>query len=164
MSTTPNPVRNPINITNGIISADSPLRGAAASRMPMIEEDLPELRGLVDSVNRYNLVYPPDGAPNAMGAAGGARAPIAGQFQLLQSISPSMVSFSPSNDGTVFRYEIYAPGGIHVSATLGDCYRFHAQDEFAFLDGIAREFIRSTQEIRITTDRNGRFDVTCMHP
>ncbi|KAJ8427300.1 hypothetical protein Cgig2_002212 [Carnegiea gigantea] len=64
MSTTPNPICNPINITNGIIPANSPLRGVAASRMPVTEEYLPELRGLVDSINRCNLVYPPDCATN----------------------------------------------------------------------------------------------------
>ncbi|KAJ0856070.1 putative Hemopexin-like domain superfamily [Helianthus annuus] len=49
----------------------------------------------------------------------------------------------------VTRYEIYAPGGIWVAETLGDRYRFPAQDEVAFVNGIAPQYIRSAQLFRL---------------
>ncbi|KAJ9564298.1 hypothetical protein OSB04_000264 [Centaurea solstitialis] len=49
----------------------------------------------------------------------------------------------------VTRYEIYAPGGIWVAETLGDRYRFSAQDEVAFVNGIAPQYIRSAQVFRL---------------
>ncbi|KAJ9134882.1 hypothetical protein P3X46_032127 [Hevea brasiliensis] len=60
-------------------------------------------------------------------------------------------------DGTqeVYRYEIYAPGGIWVAETLGDRYRYPAQDEVAFVAGIAPQYIRSAQLFRLT--HSGRY-------
>ena len=49
----------------------------------------------------------------------------------------------------VTRYEIYAPGGIWVQETLGDRYRYRAQDEVAFVNGIAPQYIRSAQLFRL---------------
>ncbi|KAD5802278.1 hypothetical protein E3N88_13638 [Mikania micrantha] len=49
----------------------------------------------------------------------------------------------------VTRYEIYAPGGIWVAETLGGRYRFPAQDEVAFVYGIAPQYIRSAQLFRL---------------
>ncbi|KAE9455559.1 hypothetical protein C3L33_12536, partial [Rhododendron williamsianum] len=37
----------------------------------------------------------------------------------------------------VYRYEIYAPGGIWIAQTLGDTYEYPAQDEVCFVVGIA---------------------------
>ena len=45
----------------------------------------------------------------------------------------------------VYRYEIYAPGGIWVAETLGDQYQYPAQDEVCFVAGIAPQYIRSAQ-------------------
>ncbi|KAJ8437593.1 hypothetical protein Cgig2_005344 [Carnegiea gigantea] len=216
MSTPPtNPDDGPFNIRNGIIPADSALRGAAASRMPVTEEDLPELQRLVDGVNRYNLVYPPNGVPNLgsiiyrppgynvtnpvyrfvrekpgivflegfrpWGPQEGPEHLWAGNstyFNLYRHVNERgppatppnfMCVFAsttlsrqwcpppPTDGGTVFRYEIYAPGGIHVHETLRSHYYFPAQDEVSFLGGIASVFIRSAQEFRITY-RNGRYD------
>ncbi|KAL2326640.1 hypothetical protein Fmac_025698 [Flemingia macrophylla] len=42
-----------------------------------------------------------------------------------------------------FRYEIYAPGGIWVSVTLRNRYRYPNQAEVCFVGGIAPQFIRS---------------------
>jgi hypothetical protein len=64
--------------------------------------------------------------------------------------------FPPVNSGTVdrvYRYEIYAPGGILVSETLGDLYRYPAQDEVAFPAGIAPQYIRSAQLFELANDR-----------
>ncbi|KAJ9559664.1 hypothetical protein OSB04_004824 [Centaurea solstitialis] len=55
----------------------------------------------------------------------------------------------------VTRYEIYAPGGIWVAETLGDRYRFSAQDEVAFVNGIAPQYIRSAQLFRLRA--SGRY-------
>ncbi|KAD5802276.1 hypothetical protein E3N88_13636 [Mikania micrantha] len=49
----------------------------------------------------------------------------------------------------VTRYEIYAPGGIWVAETLGGRYRYPAQDEVAFVYGIAPQYIRSAQLFRL---------------
>nr|XP_010918334.1 uncharacterized protein LOC105042730 [Elaeis guineensis]XP_029119721.1 uncharacterized protein LOC105042730 [Elaeis guineensis] len=55
----------------------------------------------------------------------------------------------------VYRYEIYAPGGIWVAETLGDRYQYPAQDEVCFVAGIAPQYIRSAQRFRLTAD--GRY-------
>ncbi|KAM5582659.1 hypothetical protein ABKV19_002870 [Rosa sericea] len=55
----------------------------------------------------------------------------------------------------VYRYEIYAPGGIWVAETLGDRYQYPAQDEVCFVAGIAPQYIRSAQRFRLV--RNGRY-------
>ncbi|KAL6002185.1 hypothetical protein ACLOJK_037633 [Asimina triloba] len=46
----------------------------------------------------------------------------------------------------VYRYEIYAPGGILVAQTLGSHhYPYREQHEVAFVGGIAPQYIRSAQ-------------------
>lgn len=50
----------------------------------------------------------------------------------------------------VYRYEIYAPGGIYVAATLGQCCPPPAQDEVCFVAGVAPQYIRSAQRFRLT--------------
>ncbi|XP_027364778.1 uncharacterized protein LOC113871886 [Abrus precatorius] len=48
-------------------------------------------------------------------------------------------------EARLYRYEIYAPGGIWIAETLGEQYQFPGQDEIAFVAGIARQYIRSAQ-------------------
>lgn len=50
----------------------------------------------------------------------------------------------------IYRYEIYAPGGINVGATLGDRYGFPSQREIAFVGGVAPQYIRAVQIWTIT--------------
>ncbi|KAI8556690.1 hypothetical protein RHMOL_Rhmol05G0273400 [Rhododendron molle] len=57
----------------------------------------------------------------------------------------------------VYRYEIYAPGGIWVAQTLGDAYENSAaQDEVCFVVGIAPQYIRSAQRFRLTVTASTR--------
>lgn len=69
------------------------------------------------------------------------------------------ISTDDGNPNTVevYRYEIYAPGGIWVSATLGDKNdrKFKRLDEVAFVDGIAPYYIRSAQLFRLTGNPDG---------
>lgn len=53
---------------------------------------------------------------------------------------------------SIYRYEIYAPGGILVAQTLGARYQYPAQDEVAFLGGIAPQYIRSAQLFELTNN------------
>jgi len=56
-----------------------------------------------------------------------------------------------------YRYEIYAPGGIWVSETLGSRYeRYRSQDEVSFVRGIAPQYIRSAQ-LWVATRPGARF-------
>ncbi|KAL6012369.1 hypothetical protein ACLOJK_002856 [Asimina triloba] len=55
----------------------------------------------------------------------------------------------------VYRYEIYAPGGIWVAQTL-EHYRYPNQDEVAFPAGIAPQYILSAQAFRRTSPPNAR--------
>lgn len=57
----------------------------------------------------------------------------------------------------VYRYEVYAPGGIWTSLTLGgkDSNKFKRLDEVAFVGGIAPQYIRSAQLFRLTGNSNG---------
>ncbi|KAL7205337.1 hypothetical protein ACSBR2_018312 [Camellia fascicularis] len=57
---------------------------------------------------------------------------------------------NPGTQRQVYRYEIYAPGGIWVAETLGDRYRHRAQDEVTFVAGIAPQYIRSAQLFTLT--------------
>ncbi|KMT14426.1 hypothetical protein BVRB_4g072040 [Beta vulgaris subsp. vulgaris] len=52
----------------------------------------------------------------------------------------------------VYRYEIYAPGGIWTSLTLGDKNdnKFKRFEEVAFVSGVASQYIRSAQVFRLT--------------
>ncbi|XP_010914652.1 uncharacterized protein [Elaeis guineensis] len=52
----------------------------------------------------------------------------------------------------VYRYEIYAPGGIWVAETLGARYGHRSQEEVTFVAGIAPQYIRSAQHFRLTRD------------
>lgn len=52
----------------------------------------------------------------------------------------------------IYRYEIYAPGGIWVTETLDSRYRYPSQDEVAFPAGIAPQYIRSAQLFVLTGD------------
>ncbi|XP_062208260.1 uncharacterized protein LOC133909717 isoform X2 [Phragmites australis] len=61
-------------------------------------------------------------------------------------------SVNPGSVHLLYRYEIYAPGGIWVSQTLGNRYSYSAQDEVAFPAGIAPQYIRSAQIFELTND------------
>ncbi|KAJ1432378.1 Hemopexin-like repeat [Sesbania bispinosa] len=56
-----------------------------------------------------------------------------------------------------YRYEIYAPGGIWVAATLGDLYDCPSQDEVCFVAGIAPQYIRSAQLFLATRQAGSRY-------
>ncbi|KAL6647853.1 hypothetical protein ACP70R_015290 [Stipagrostis hirtigluma subsp. patula] len=60
---------------------------------------------------------------------------------------------NPGVEDILFRYEIYAPGGIHVAETLGDLYKYKAQDEVSFPAGIAPQYVRSAQIFKLTNNR-----------
>lgn len=61
-----------------------------------------------------------------------------------------------TNETRVYRYEIYAPGGISVAQTLRDRNEFVAQDEVCFVAGIAPQYIRSAQLFRVWRTDDGR--------
>ncbi|KAL6012366.1 hypothetical protein ACLOJK_002853 [Asimina triloba] len=62
--------------------------------------------------------------------------------------------YPPPNrwSGTIYRYEIYAPGGIWVAQTLAR-YSYPRRDEVAFVAGIAPRYIRSAQGFRLNRQR-----------
>ncbi|KAF5952132.1 hypothetical protein HYC85_010076 [Camellia sinensis] len=64
-------------------------------------------------------------------------------------------TLDPGAQRQVYRYEIYAPGGIWVNETLCDRYRHQAQDEVAFVAGIAPQYIRSAQLFTLTGSTRG---------
>lgn len=70
--------------------------------------------------------------------------------------TPSLTRLPQGGQIQVYRYEIYAPGGIWVTETLGDRYQYAAQDEVSFVRGIAPQYIRSAQ-LFIGTRDNSRF-------
>ncbi|OWM76577.1 uncharacterized protein LOC116201708 [Punica granatum] len=68
------------------------------------------------------------------------------------TLSPSLNTRLTNPIGTVvYRYEIFAPGGISVAETLGNRYGFPGQREIAFVGGIAPQYIRAVQLFTITT-------------
>ncbi|KAJ0965343.1 hypothetical protein J5N97_026481 [Dioscorea zingiberensis] len=52
----------------------------------------------------------------------------------------------------VYRYEIYAPGGIWAAQSLGQCCKTHEQDEVCFVAGIAPQYIRCAQRFTLISD------------
>lgn len=69
---------------------------------------------------------------------------------LSSSWYPSVVSSGGADQ--LYRYEIYAPGGIWVSQTLCNSYPYSAQDEVVFPAGIAPQYIRSAQLFELRND------------
>lgn len=61
------------------------------------------------------------------------------------------LTLGPESSVDVYRYEIYAPGGIWVAQTLGDRYGSPSQDEVCFVAGIAPQYIRSCQRFILTS-------------
>ncbi|XP_061341891.1 uncharacterized protein LOC133288198 [Gastrolobium bilobum] len=45
----------------------------------------------------------------------------------------------------IYRYEVYAPGGIWVPGTLGNLCQYPNQQEVCFVGGVAPQYIRSAQ-------------------
>ncbi|KAL6012336.1 hypothetical protein ACLOJK_002823 [Asimina triloba] len=78
-------------------------------------------------------------------------------------VSTSLASgsfFRPNRriEGIIYRYEIYAPGGILVAQTYSNSnirYPYSGQHEVAFVSGIAREYISSAQAYRAVYDHPG---------
>jgi hypothetical protein len=58
--------------------------------------------------------------------------------------NPSRERLPPGGQVEVYRYEIFAPGGIRVANSL-DRYEHVHQQEVAFVRGIAPQYIRSAQ-------------------
>ncbi|XP_059623345.1 uncharacterized protein LOC132266483 [Cornus florida] len=72
----------------------------------------------------------------------------------------------------IYRYEIFAPGGIDTVLTLGDRNNYSNQQEIAFAGGISRQYIRSARPYEVEGSgqytnytrhgnriyRNGRFN------
>lgn len=53
---------------------------------------------------------------------------------------------------SVYQYEVYAPGDINVSKTIGHDHTVSAeQEDVAFVNGIATRYIQSAQEFRPST-------------
>ncbi|GAB2227314.1 hypothetical protein Droror1_Dr00009130 [Drosera rotundifolia] len=57
---------------------------------------------------------------------------------------------NPGENFLAYRYEIFAPGGIWVTQTLGGRYRYPGQDEVSFVGGIAPQYILSAQLFNLT--------------
>lgn len=68
------------------------------------------------------------------------------------TLSPSLATCRLTNPigTTIQRYEIYAPGGISIGATLGDRCNYPGQGEVAFVRGVAPQYIRAVQPFVIT--------------
>ncbi|XP_021751022.1 albumin-2-like [Chenopodium quinoa] len=56
-----------------------------------------------------------------------------------------------------WRYEIYAPDGIWIAATLSDRYQFPSQDEVCYVAGIAPQYTRSAQLFRLLINTGSRY-------
>ena len=65
-------------------------------------------------------------------------------------------ALQPDQEFQVYRYEIYAPGGIWVTETLCNLYRYPAQDEVCFVSGIVPQYIRSAQLFIATREAGSR--------
>lgn len=61
-----------------------------------------------------------------------------------------------STDCTIYRYQIYAPGGIDAVLTMGQ-YTYANQQEISFAGGIRPQYIRMARIYRVTMD--GQFPV-----
>src|ERR1044072_1938782 len=56
----------------------------------------------------------------------------------------------------LYRYEIFAPGGIWVAVSLRDRYQHPNQAEVTFVAGIAPQYIRSVQIYTATREAGSR--------
>lgn len=64
------------------------------------------------------------------------------------------------NRGTIYAYDVFAPGGIDVNESLGSSYQYQHQHEIAFPGGINRRYVRSVVQyhngrvVRVFTNPN----------
>ncbi|KAJ1432379.1 Hemopexin-like repeat [Sesbania bispinosa] len=70
---------------------------------------------------------------------------------------PSEETLPQGGQIEIYRYEIYAPGGVWVAATLADQYNYPSQDEVCFVAGIAPQYIRSAQLFIATRQAGSRY-------
>lgn len=72
--------------------------------------------------------------------------------------TPSLQTLPQGGQIQLYRYEIYAPGGIWVRVTLGNQYdQYSSQAEVTFVGGIAPQYIRSAQIYTATRTPGSRF-------
>ncbi|KAJ1377383.1 Hemopexin-like repeat [Sesbania bispinosa] len=70
---------------------------------------------------------------------------------------PSEDTLPEGEEIEVYRYEIYAPGGIWVTASINnEYYNYTSQDEVCFVGGIAPQYIRAAQLFIITREAGSR--------
>ncbi|KAJ1432402.1 Hemopexin-like repeat [Sesbania bispinosa] len=71
---------------------------------------------------------------------------------------PSEDTLPEGEEIEVYRYEIYAPGGIWVAASINnEHYNYTAQDEVCFVGGIAPQYIRAAQLFVATREAGLRY-------
>lgn len=58
---------------------------------------------------------------------------------------------------TLYRYEIFAPGGIDAVQTLGDSNHYRNQQEISFAGGINRQYIRTALPYSVTVEPGSQF-------
>ncbi|GLJ08516.1 hypothetical protein SUGI_0090310, partial [Cryptomeria japonica] len=58
---------------------------------------------------------------------------------------------------TLYRYQIFAPGGIDAVLTLGNRNRYRNQQEISFAGGISRQYIRIVRPFSVTIQPGSRF-------
>jgi len=72
---------------------------------------------------------------------------------------PSRAVLPSNGQLELYRYEIFAPGGISVPLTLkNDARRYKSQKEICFVGGISPMYIRSCLIYTVTRKGNSRFD------
>ncbi|KAM7515814.1 hypothetical protein LguiA_005397 [Lonicera macranthoides] len=129
---------------------------------------LPEGRGSTSSDSYYNLEHHVNGGEVPLGTS-----PADGNSAFVSTTR--LTNWRPILlTGTIiYRYEIFAPGGIDTVLTLRENNKYPNQQEIAFPGGIARQYIRSARpyiimgfEAQVPTYspygnrlyRNGRFN------
>ncbi|XVF24115.1 hypothetical protein REPUB_Repub13aG0099500 [Reevesia pubescens] len=68
------------------------------------------------------------------------------------SFCPRPRGLGPGEERRYYRYEIFAPGGIDAALTLGQLYGHGSQREITFVGGIAPQYIRGVEELRVWID------------
>jgi hypothetical protein len=66
----------------------------------------------------------------------------------------SLTTWKPivTRNCTLYRYEIFSPGGINVTLTLGNEYHYATQGGISFVGGISPQYIRTTRVYSFTRE------------
>ncbi|RWR84635.1 albumin-2 protein [Cinnamomum micranthum f. kanehirae] len=170
-----------ITTSDMALPPNSPFRGvAAAIPQPAPEEDIDELKEYITGLTLYNSQGPsilyrdPNNDQDIVEAVfedyynlerhvngGGAPADTSPADGSVFVSTTRSASWRPrvTTDTILYRYEIFAPGGIDTVLTLREHNDYPNQQEIAFVGGISPQYIRTARPYAVVVSPESQFPI-----